>query len=56
MAPRTRHGLYDPNDERDACGFGMIAQLDDQPSRQLVDTAISALSRMTTAVAWLPTA
>lgn len=47
MAPRTRHGLYDPNDERDACGFGMIAQLDDQPSRQLVDTAISALSRMT---------
>ncbi|WP_379654198.1 glutamate synthase large subunit [Pseudoxanthomonas sp. UC19_8] len=47
MAPRNRHGLYDPNDERDACGFGMIAQLDDQPSRQLVDTAITALSRMT---------
>ena len=40
-------GLYDPNDERDACGFGMIAQLDDQPSRALVDTAIAALSRMT---------
>jgi glutamate synthase (NADPH/NADH) large chain len=47
MAPRNRHGLYDPSDERDACGFGMVAQLDDQPSRQLVDTAISALSRMT---------
>ncbi|CAN7543345.1 glutamate synthase large subunit [Pseudoxanthomonas sp. LjRoot143] len=52
MAPRNRqggfdHGLYDPNDERDACGFGMIAQLDDQPSRALVDTAIAALSRMT---------
>ncbi|MGN6224331.1 glutamate synthase large subunit [Pseudoxanthomonas sp.] len=47
MAPRSRHGLYDPNDERDACGFGMIAQLDDQPSRALVDTAIAALSRMT---------
>jgi len=47
MAPRNRHGLYDPNDERDACGFGMVAQLDDQPSRQLVDTAITALSRMT---------
>ena len=40
-------GLYDPNDERDACGFGMIAQLDDHPSRALVDTAIAALSRMT---------
>ncbi|KAF1712287.1 glutamate synthase large subunit [Pseudoxanthomonas kalamensis DSM 18571] len=47
MAPRNRHGLYDPSDERDACGFGMIAQLDDQPSRALVDTAIAALSRMT---------
>ncbi len=52
MASRQSHphngmGLYDPNDERDACGFGMIAQLDDQPSRALVDTAIAALSRMT---------
>ena len=47
MDPSTHAGLYDPNDERDACGFGMVAQLDDQPSRSLVDTAISALSRMT---------
>ena len=47
MAPRNRQGLYDPQDERDACGFGMVAQLDDQPSRLLVETAIAALSRMT---------
>ncbi|CCG35257.1 glutamate synthase large subunit [Xanthomonas citri pv. mangiferaeindicae] len=53
MAPRTRQGLNDDGlynsvrDERDACGFGMVAQLDDQPSRALVDTAIAALSRMT---------
>ncbi|MDR1075435.1 MAG: glutamate synthase large subunit [Xanthomonadaceae bacterium] len=47
MAPRNRQGLYHPDAERDACGFGMIVQLDDQPSRTLVDTAISALSRMT---------
>ncbi|MEQ4575794.1 MAG: hypothetical protein ABN502_12780, partial [Gammaproteobacteria bacterium] len=52
MAPRTRQGLQDPGlydarDERDACGFGMVVQLDDQPSRSLVDTAIAALSRMT---------
>mgnify|MGYP001190351617 FL=1 len=53
MALRDRHGhrepagLHDPRTERDACGFGMIAQLDDQPSRALVDTAIAALSRMT---------
>ena len=47
MDPSNSQGLYDPNDERDACGFGMIAQLDDQASRSLVDTAIAALSRMT---------
>ncbi len=39
--------LYDPRDERDACGFGLIAQLDDQPSRAVVDHAIEALVRMT---------
>ncbi|HEY0504689.1 MAG TPA: glutamate synthase large subunit, partial [Lysobacter sp.] len=40
-------GLYDPRDERDACGFGLIAQLDDQPSRAIVDRSIAALVRMT---------
>ena len=40
-------GLYDPRDERDACGFGLIAQLDDAPSRAIVDRAIEALVRMT---------
>ncbi|MEO5961978.1 MAG: glutamate synthase large subunit, partial [Thermomonas sp.] len=40
-------GLYDPRDERDACGFGLIAQLDDAPSRGLVDAALVALARMT---------
>ena len=40
-------GLYEPRDERDACGFGLIAQLDDAPSRAIVDRAIDALVRMT---------
>ncbi|TWH99730.1 glutamate synthase (NADPH/NADH) large chain [Luteimonas cucumeris] len=40
-------GLYDPRDERDSCGFGLIAQLDDRPSRELVDRALEALGRMT---------
>ncbi|GAB3387374.1 glutamate synthase large subunit [Lysobacter fragariae] len=40
-------GLYDPRDERDACGFGLIAQLDDTPSPELVQRAINALVRMT---------
>ena len=47
MSQRTYSGLYSPSDERDACGFGLVAQLDDQPSRMLVDTAVGALSRMT---------
>ena len=44
---RRQPGLYNPRDERDACGFGLIAQLDDTPSRVIVDRAISALVRMT---------
>ena len=44
-APAT--GLYDPRDERDSCGFGLIAQLDDKPSAALVQRALTALARMT---------
>ena len=40
-------GLYDPRDERDSCGFGLIAQLDDRPARATVDAALEALARMT---------
>ena len=39
--------LYDPRDEHDACGFGLIAQLDDTPSRAIVERGIEALVRMT---------
>ena len=39
--------LHDPRDERDACGFGLIAQLDDRPSPALVHSALEALARMT---------
>ncbi|HUS25155.1 MAG TPA: glutamate synthase large subunit [Candidatus Binatia bacterium] len=40
-------GLYREAFERDACGFGLIAQMDDKPSHALVATAIRALERMT---------
>jgi len=40
-------GLYDPAFERDSCGFGLIANLDDLPSHFVVQTAISALARLT---------
>ncbi len=40
-------GLVRPSYERDSCGFGLIASLDDQPSHWVVQTAISSLNRLT---------
>ena len=37
------NGLYDPREEHDACGVGVIAALDGQPRRQVVEAAIAAL-------------
>ncbi len=39
-------GLYDPADEHDACGVGLIASLDGKPSRRIVAMAIEALSSL----------
>src|SRR5210317_1890325 len=47
MTERQATGLYDPAFERDSCGFGLIANLDDMPSHWVVETAISALARLT---------
>ncbi len=43
----VRTGLHDPEYERDSCGFGLIANLDDLPSHWVVETAVSALARLT---------
>ena len=40
-------GLYRSEFERDSCGFGMIAQMDDVASHDLVKRAITGLERMT---------
>ena len=47
MTTKQAKGLYDPSFERDSCGFGLIANLDDTPSHFVVETAISALARLT---------
>lgn len=47
MTFRPTTGLYDPSFERDSCGFGLIANLDDRASHFVVETAISALARLT---------
>jgi glutamate synthase (NADPH/NADH) large chain len=40
-------GLYHPAYEKDSCGFGLIASLDDAPSHWVVQTAIASLNRLT---------
>ena len=47
MTQQTANSLYDPAFDRDSCGFGLIANLDDMPSHWVVATAISALARLT---------
>ena len=47
MRRPDRTSLYQPRFEKDSCGFGLIANLDDQPSHWLVETAITALQRLT---------
>ena len=36
-------GLYDPADEHDACGVGLVASIDGKPRRAVVEAAIQAL-------------
>jgi glutamate synthase (NADPH/NADH) large chain len=40
-------GLYHPSFEKDSCGFGLIANVDDKPSHWLIKTSITALTRLT---------
>src|SRR5207248_2297677 len=41
--PPKAVGLYDPRFEHDACGVGMVARLDNEPTHEIVTRAISAL-------------
>ena len=47
MSEKTGASLYERSFDRDSCGFGLIANLDDKPSHWLVETAITALARLT---------
>lgn len=44
--PKTRQGLHEPSAERDACGVGLVAQLQRRPSRAVVRDANQMLVRM----------
>jgi glutamate synthase (NADPH/NADH) large chain len=39
----ARHGLYDPSDEKDACGVGLVVAVDGSPRREVVSAGIEAL-------------
>ena len=43
---RQKEGLYDPAHEHDACGVGMIVNLNGSKSHELVDSALRVLENM----------
>ena len=44
--PPQAVGLYDPRFEHDACGVGMVARLDNEPTHEVVTRAITALENL----------
>ena len=47
MTTLSQQSLYSEEFEKDSCGFGLIANIDDEPSHWVVETAIGALRRLT---------
>ena len=43
----SRHGLYRPENERDACGVGFVACLDNRASHDIVEMGLEVLVNMT---------
>ena len=46
MGHKIKNSLYSPTFERDNCGFGLIANMDDNPSNWVIETSIEALNRL----------
>jgi glutamate synthase (NADPH/NADH) large chain/glutamate synthase (ferredoxin) len=44
--PQQAVGLYDPRFEHDACGVGMVARLDNEPTHEVIARAITALENL----------
>ncbi len=47
MRVPPQNGLYHPSFEKDSCGFGLIASLRGEASHHVVETAMTALTRLT---------
>ncbi len=44
--PPQAVGLYDPRYEHDACGVGMVARLDNEPTHEVIARAVTALENL----------
>jgi glutamate synthase domain-containing protein 2/glutamate synthase domain-containing protein 1/glutamate synthase domain-containing protein 3 len=44
--PPQAVGLYDPTFEHDACGVGMVAKLDNEPTHEVIAQALTALENL----------
>ncbi|MEQ8665149.1 MAG: glutamate synthase large subunit [Rhodospirillales bacterium] len=42
----AEHGMYDPAQEHDACGVGLVAAIDGNPRREVVEKGIEALKKV----------
>ena len=42
----ARHGLYDPEQEKDSCGVGFVAHIKGEPSHEILTDAYHINSRM----------
>jgi glutamate synthase (ferredoxin) len=48
----TQQLLFDPTSERDACGIGLVADVQGRPSRELLDRALAGLAAVSHRGAW----
>ena len=55
MRAHPDRGLHDPASEHDSCGFGLIARIEGDAERRIVDIALKPCRAWRTAVASMPT-
>ena len=41
-----KKGLYDPSFEKDACGFGFIANINNEPKHEIVHQALDIVHKL----------
>ena len=47
LKKQLKKGLYDPNNEKDSCGIGFVANIYDISSRSIIDNALQILCNLT---------